>query len=481
MREPIGSRPALERVCLDASSAAALYECSLRAERAIVQSVDPVAASQMCGAHAAISWIQQQTHVVAATDNLPAHALGMGLGLPDSVVLSHLPSDIHDLRRLFNAAIHSKARIVYLTVTSPQFTDLDSGDAVGIAEALAVAVELASIGEPSIVRYSLAPEVVRRRDRASARCQLTLIERRLLPEVLDHTTVAVSRLPRPATIAQLPAPPPETTEVIRESKDAPTGPSSTIATAVRRAREAHQQPAMIDEALMLTDDERLKVMLGTASASGSATLTIRADQLEALPAPSHSGTLIICESDMSRGLPKDLAQLTERGWAIAAPTTPADVEGLATSAKRAAQPLVMLIDSESANSTWGPLPLDECWEVPVGAARVARSGGAVTIVAAGPAVSCALGAAHQLAIDGIEATVIDVRTLHPLGVDAVAESVRATHRVVIVDQSGGLHIGARISALVTAAAFFELDAPPKIITTAHPDAIVSAARDLLAS
>ncbi len=484
MREPIGSRPALERVCLDASSAAALYECVLRAERATVKSSDPATASQMCGAHAAINWIQQQTDVVVANDNLAAHALGMAIGLPDSVVLSHLPSDIHDLRRLFDAAIHSKARIVYVTVTSPQFTDLDSGDAVGIAEALAVAVEQASIGEPSIVRYSLAPEAVRRRDRASARCQLTFIERRMLPDVLDYMTVAVSRLPRPATIAPTPAAIPEAAEVVElvdESKDAPIGPSSTIATAVRRAREAHQQPAMVDVELMLTDDEQLKVMLGTASAGGSATLTIRGDQLESLPAPSHSGTLIICESDMSHGLPHGLAQATERGWAVAAPTTPADVEGLATSALRAAQPLILLIDTETANSTWGPLPLDDGWVVPVGPARVARSGEAITIVAVGPAVSCALEAARQLAIDGCEATVIDARTLHPLGVDAAARSARMTHRVLIIDEASGLHIAARIAAAVTSEAFFELDAPPMIITATHPDSIVAAARIMLDS
>jgi pyruvate dehydrogenase E1 component beta subunit len=98
--------------------------------------------------------------------------------------------------------------------------------------------------------------------------------------------------------------------------------------------------------------------------------------------------------------------------------------------------------------------------VPLGRARVARAGADVTIVALSRLVSESLAAAERLAEEGIEAEVIDPRTLVPLDIDAIAESVRKTNRLVVAHEAvehGG--VGAEIAAQVQAAAFDDLDAP----------------------
>jgi pyruvate dehydrogenase E1 component beta subunit len=98
--------------------------------------------------------------------------------------------------------------------------------------------------------------------------------------------------------------------------------------------------------------------------------------------------------------------------------------------------------------------------VPLGSARVARQGADVTIVALSRMVGEALAAAERLAGDGIEAEVIDPRTLVPLDIDAIVASVRRTNRLVVAHEAvehGGF--GAEIAAEVQAAAFDDLDAP----------------------
>jgi pyruvate dehydrogenase E1 component beta subunit len=98
--------------------------------------------------------------------------------------------------------------------------------------------------------------------------------------------------------------------------------------------------------------------------------------------------------------------------------------------------------------------------VPLGRARVARRGRDVTVVATSRLVSEALAAAEELAREGIEVEVVDPRTLVPLDLDAIVESVSRTHRLVVAHEAvehGGF--GAEVAAQVHSAAFDELDAP----------------------
>jgi pyruvate dehydrogenase E1 component beta subunit len=99
-------------------------------------------------------------------------------------------------------------------------------------------------------------------------------------------------------------------------------------------------------------------------------------------------------------------------------------------------------------------------DVPLGRARVVRPGRDVTVVALSRLVHESLAAAEELAADGIEVEVIDPRTLVPLDLNTIVESVRRTHRLVVAHEAvvhGGF--GAEIAAQVQAAAFDELDAP----------------------
>jgi pyruvate dehydrogenase E1 component beta subunit len=106
--------------------------------------------------------------------------------------------------------------------------------------------------------------------------------------------------------------------------------------------------------------------------------------------------------------------------------------------------------------------------IPNEQAVVRRPGDDVTVVTYGGSLPLAMGAAEELAAGGIQAEVIDLRSLRPLDDTTIMDSVRHTHRVVIVDEgwrSGG--IGAEISARVVEHAFFELDAAPSRVCTAE--------------
>lgn len=106
--------------------------------------------------------------------------------------------------------------------------------------------------------------------------------------------------------------------------------------------------------------------------------------------------------------------------------------------------------------------------LPIGTARTVRSGTNVTLLAYGISVSKALDAAQSLASEGIEADVIDLRSLRPLDDDAIMASVRKTHRVVIVDEgwkSGS--ISAEVMARINEQAFYELDAPMERVCSAE--------------
>jgi pyruvate dehydrogenase E1 component beta subunit len=107
------------------------------------------------------------------------------------------------------------------------------------------------------------------------------------------------------------------------------------------------------------------------------------------------------------------------------------------------------------------IPDVEDWVVPIGKAKVRRQGKDVTITAHSRMVGLALKAADELAAEGIEAEVIDLRTLRPLDHETILESVRKTNRLVSAEEGWGpMGVGAEIVARVVEHAFDYLDAPP---------------------
>jgi pyruvate dehydrogenase E1 component beta subunit len=148
------------------------------------------------------------------------------------------------------------------------------------------------------------------------------------------------------------------------------------------------------------------------------------------------------------------------GLKVIAPYSAADAKGLLKAAIRDPSPVIFL-ENEILYGQSFPVPKLDDFVLPIGKARVARLGRDVTIVAFSMGMSYALKAAEELAKLGIDAEVIDLRTLRPLDSATVIESVKKTNRVVTVEegwpQSG---IGAEIVARVIAGAFDWLDAPP---------------------
>jgi len=154
------------------------------------------------------------------------------------------------------------------------------------------------------------------------------------------------------------------------------------------------------------------------------------------------------------------------GLLVAAPATPADAKGLLTSAIRDENPVVF-IEHESLYGVRGEVPEGEHL-VHFGRARVAREGDDVTIVGISRMAQTAERAAETLAAEhGVQAEVIDPRTLRPLDLDTILASVARTNRCVVVEEGwphGG--VGANLAALITEQAFDDLDAPVTRVTGA---------------
>jgi pyruvate dehydrogenase E1 component beta subunit len=147
------------------------------------------------------------------------------------------------------------------------------------------------------------------------------------------------------------------------------------------------------------------------------------------------------------------------GLKCVAPATPADAYGLMKSAIRDDNP-VLVFESETLYSFKGEVPDDPAFAVPLGRARVAREGRDVTLLAWSRIVHVCLEAAEKLAARGVEAEVIDLRSLRPLDEEAIVASVRKTHRAVVAYEGwayGG--VGAEIVDRLQRLAFDELDAP----------------------
>ena len=148
------------------------------------------------------------------------------------------------------------------------------------------------------------------------------------------------------------------------------------------------------------------------------------------------------------------------GLKVVAPYDAADAKGLLKSAIRDPNPVVFL-EHEMLYGHEFDVPDVADWLVPIGKAKVRRAGDHVTLVAHARMVGYALQAAEELSRDGIEAEVIDLRTLRPLDHQTVVASVMKTNRLVTVEEGWGPYgVGAEVAARVVEHAFDYLDAPP---------------------
>jgi pyruvate dehydrogenase E1 component beta subunit len=128
---------------------------------------------------------------------------------------------------------------------------------------------------------------------------------------------------------------------------------------------------------------------------------------------------------------------------------------------------VIFLENEILYGQSFEVPKGEDFVVPIGKARIAREGADVTIVSYSRGLAYTLEAAKRLAEEGIEAEVIDLRTLRPLDIDTVVASVKKTNRIVTVEEGWPIcSIGSEICARVALDAFDHLDAPPVKVTGA---------------
>ncbi|HEY3146260.1 MAG TPA: pyruvate dehydrogenase complex E1 component subunit beta, partial [Dongiaceae bacterium] len=147
------------------------------------------------------------------------------------------------------------------------------------------------------------------------------------------------------------------------------------------------------------------------------------------------------------------------GLKVVSPWSAADAKGLLKSAIRDPNPVIFL-ENEVMYGQSFPVPTDPEWVVPIGKAKIVRPGDAVTITAFSRMVGVALMAAEELAKQGIEAEVIDLRSIRPLDVDAIVESVKRTNRLVSVEEGWPFAgIGSELVAVAMEHAFDWLDAP----------------------
>ncbi len=152
------------------------------------------------------------------------------------------------------------------------------------------------------------------------------------------------------------------------------------------------------------------------------------------------------------------------GLKVVMPSTPADAKGLLKSAIRDDDP-VIFIEQERMYGMKGDVPDDEDFIIPLGVADVKREGTDATIVARSLMVPVALKAAEELEKDGVSCEVIDPRTIRPLDLDTIIESVKKTNRVVIAEESHPFcGVGAEISAQIAEHAFDYLDGPVKRVS-----------------
>jgi pyruvate dehydrogenase E1 component beta subunit len=146
------------------------------------------------------------------------------------------------------------------------------------------------------------------------------------------------------------------------------------------------------------------------------------------------------------------------GLKVVMPATPADAKGLLKSAIRDDNP-VIFIEGEMLYNQKGEVPDGEHL-IPLGRADIKRPGNDVTIICHSKTVAPAMNAAKSLADEGVDAEVVDLRTIRPLDQDAILASVAKTHRVVVAEEGWGFAgVGAQVVDLIQREAFDDLDSP----------------------
>lgn len=151
------------------------------------------------------------------------------------------------------------------------------------------------------------------------------------------------------------------------------------------------------------------------------------------------------------------------GLKVITPSNPADAKGLLKSAIRDNDPVVFL-ESEKMYGDKGEIPEGE-YLIPIGKANVIKKGNDVTIVSFGKIIKVAQEAAIELEKEGINAEIIDLRTIRPLDYDTILESVKKTNRIVVLEESWPTaSISSEIAYWVQRYAFDHLDAPVQRIT-----------------
>ncbi|MCC5800275.1 MULTISPECIES: alpha-ketoacid dehydrogenase subunit beta [Bacillaceae] len=155
------------------------------------------------------------------------------------------------------------------------------------------------------------------------------------------------------------------------------------------------------------------------------------------------------------------------GLKIVMPSTPYDVKGLLKAAIRDEDPVLFFEHKRAYRLIKGEVPEDD-YTLPIGKADVKREGEDITVITYGLCVHFALQAAEKLAQDGIEAHILDLRTIYPLDKEAIIEAASKTGKVLLVteDNKEGSIMG-EVSAIIAENCLFELDAPVKRL--AGPD------------
>ena len=154
------------------------------------------------------------------------------------------------------------------------------------------------------------------------------------------------------------------------------------------------------------------------------------------------------------------------GLKVVMPSTAADAKGLLKSAIRDDDPVIFM-EQERMYGAKGEVPEDPDFTIPLGIADIKREGTDVTIVARSLMVPLALKAAEALEKDGVSCEVIDPRTIRPLDIDTIIESVKKTNRIVLAEESHPVcSVNAEISAQIMEHAFDYLDAPVKRVSGA---------------
>lgn len=148
------------------------------------------------------------------------------------------------------------------------------------------------------------------------------------------------------------------------------------------------------------------------------------------------------------------------GLKVVAPGTPADAKGLLKAAIRSNDP-VLFIEHATLYQTRGEVPEGDI-VVPIGKSTIQRPGKDVTIVTYSKMLEISLKAAEQLAAEGIDAEIVDLRTLRPLDMEPVIESVKKTNRAVVVEEGWkSFGVGSEVASRIYEEAFDHLDAPVK--------------------